>query len=665
MLGLTLKCLKVTSVTNDGTYSVVLNFSKGLNILRAENSSGKSTCINSIAYAMGLDAVLGPGRRKPFPRSMHQFLEASKEDPTPHIVKRSFVELEVENKNGRWAKFKRDVEGNAEKVTVYDNSNNVSDFFLGSAGSVGSAKSEKGFHYWLERFIGWTMPTLVTHDGKPTRLYLECIFPLFFIEQKRGWSEIQANTPTYYGIKGVKKAALEFCLGVESYKQKNRLAELMAIKNDIKQSWDQIIGSAASLAEFSGLKLQLGCTLEKESFFPLVSFQVPHQDSYTDLESYVNGLESRLSDILSNIKTWPLYNEVSELAAKKRSLLRVFDELKQKQEGILISINRSSAKIENLREELDKYKQLKRLHDVGSEINFQTEITSCPICESDLYDSLSKVPVRAKPLSVEQNIDFLKNQIEFYNGINNKQLNDIKDIEVKLIENQNYMDNVQSRIINLKSDESQFIELYGQDLKRKVELENEIRELKKLLLKQNELNNRAKGYYEDWINISSEYTEITKKKNEDVSFRIRNELKNKMITNLSEFGYNSANKTYIQISEQTLRPELDGFDIVADSSASDYIRIIWSYTLALLELGIVHESVKHGGFVVFDEPRQHETDKASFASLLNKSSSLIDIGGQVIVATSISSKELEDYDLDNANIRIFNDGEYILKKEMS
>ncbi|QVK22165.1 hypothetical protein KHX94_12050 [Shewanella dokdonensis] len=490
-------------------------------------------------------------------------------------------------------------------------------------------------------------------------------FPTFFIEQKRGWSEIQANTPTYYGIKGVKKAALEFCLGVESYKQKNRLAELMAIKNDIKQSWDQIIGSAASLAEFSGLKLQLGCTLEKESFFPLVSFQVPHQDSYTDLESYVNGLESRLSDILSNIKTWPLYNEVSELAAKKRSLLRVFDELKQKQEGILISINRSSAKIENLREELDKYKQLKRLHDVGSEINFQTEITSCPICESDLYDSLSKVPVRAKPLSVEQNIDFLKNQIEFYNGINNKQLNDIKDIEVKLIENQNYMDNVQSRIINLKSDESQFIELYGQDLKRKVELENEIRELKKLLLKQNELNNRAKGYYEDWINISSEYTEITKKKNEDVSFRIRNELKNKMITNLSEFGYNSANKTYIQISEQTLRPELDGFDIVADSSASDYIRIIWSYTLALLELGIVHESVKHGGFVVFDEPRQHETDKASFASLLNKSSSLIDIGGQVIVATSISSKELEDYDLDNANIRIFNDGEYILKKEMS
>ncbi|QVK22164.1 AAA family ATPase [Shewanella dokdonensis] len=184
MLGLTLKCLKVTSVTNDGTYSVVLNFSKGLNILRAENSSGKSTCINSIAYAMGLDAVLGPGRRKPFPRSMHQFLEASKEDPTPHIVKRSFVELEVENKNGRWAKFKRDVEGNAEKVTVYDNSNNVSDFFLGSAGSVGSAKSEKGFHYWLERFIGWTMPTLVTHDGKPTRLYLECIFPLFLLSKR-------------------------------------------------------------------------------------------------------------------------------------------------------------------------------------------------------------------------------------------------------------------------------------------------------------------------------------------------------------------------------------------------------------------------------------------------------------------------------------------------
>lgn len=664
MLGLTLKKLTVTSVTNDGNYSVALPFTKGLNILRAENSSGKSTCVNAIAYALGLDAVLGPSRRKPFPRSMHQCLEASKEDPTPHYVIQSFVELEVENQNNRWAKLKRDAEGDKDKVTIYDESGFVGDFFLGSAGSVGSAKSERGFHYWLERFIGWNLPNLVTHDGKPTRLYLECIFPLFFIEQKRGWSEIQANTPTYYGIKSVKKAAIEFCLGVENYSKKNRQAELTAITTDIKIGWDKIISSAASLAEFGGLKLQLCSTLDKESFFPLISFQVMHQDKCTDITSYLDGLSITLSEILSCIKTWPFYNEVSELAAKKRALLRDVDEHMRKQEGLLISINKAEVKIHNIATELDKYRQLKRLHDVGSEVGFSIELTSCPICESDMYDSLAKVSSTSRPLSVEQNIIFLKNQVDFYSGIKSRQIRELKIIENDLSYIQRTASELQNKIDELKTDEAQFIELYGKDLQRKLEVETEIRELKKLLSKQEQFNKRAKEYHDEWKKYSSELKQLNKKSTDNVTFDIREKLKTHLIRNLSEFGYRTANQHFLQISEQTLRPELDGYDIVADSSASDYIRIIWSYTLALLELGITNREVKHGGFVVFDEPRQHETDKDSFSSLLIKSSSLLKSGGQVIVATSMNVAELNNYNLANANIKIFEDGEYILKKQI-
>ncbi|WP_288636038.1 AAA family ATPase [Pseudoalteromonas sp. UBA6610] len=663
MLGLTLKKLTVTSITNDGNYYTELTFTKGLNILRAENSSGKSTCVNSIAYALGLDAILGPSRRKPFPRSMHQFLEVSKDDSAPHFVRQSYVELEVENENNEWAKFKRDVEGNKDKVTIYDKSGEIGDFFLGSAGSVGSAKSEMGFHFWLERYINWNLPDLMTHDGKPTRLYLECVFPLFFIEQKRGWSEIQANTPTYYGIKGVKKAAIEFCLGVESYSKKNRLAELNAFISDVEKNWDKIISSAASLAEFGGLRLQLGCTLDKESFFPLISFQVPHQDKSTELEPYINGLKSTLADILNSIKKWPHYNEVSELTATKRSLIREADQFAQRQEALLISIQKNEEKISSITIELDRYKQLKRLHDVGSDNSFEIVVTSCPVCESDMYDSLAKVSVDSKPLSVEQNIEFLKNQLDFYSGIKKRHTKDLEELEKEITFVQSTIIKVQSKIDELKTDEAQFIEIYGKDLKRKVEIEAEIRELTKLLSKQADFNQRAKDCHREWQTFSSELKALRKKSSEDVSFKIRKELKELLVKNLTEFGYKTANQHFLQISEQTLRPELDGYDIVADSSASDYIRIIWSYTLALLELGIANDKVRHGGFVVFDEPRQHETDKGSFASLLNKSSSLLNSGGQVIVATSMNVNELNSYDLKNANIRIFDDGEYILKKD--
>lgn len=82
-----------------------------------------------------------------------------------------------------------------------------------------------------------------------------------------------------------------------------------------------------------------------------------------------------------------------------------------------------------------------------------------------------------------------------------------------------------------------------------------------------------------------------------------------------------------------------------------------------MELGVEFDSVKHCGFVVFDEPRQHEASKKSFNSLLSKSSAMAELGGQVFIATSIGVDELVACNLDDSvQIKIFNDGEYILKK---
>nr|MDC2854711.1 hypothetical protein [Ningiella sp. W23] len=191
----------------------------------------------------------------------------------------------------------------------------------------------------------------------------------------------------------------------------------------------KIISSADSLAEFGGMKLQLDCTLEKESFFPLISFLVPQQDQFTEITPYLGGLKAVLIDIKNNIKTWPHYNDVSELTAKKRTLLRDFDSLVQKQESFLISIQKMENKVSNIALELDRYRQLKRLHDVGSEVNFEAEISSCPVCDSDMYDSLAKVPVKSKPLTVEQNIGYLKNQVDFYSGIKKRHEKDLTEIK--------------------------------------------------------------------------------------------------------------------------------------------------------------------------------------------------------------------------------------------
>ena len=241
MLGLKINSLKISVNTNGGCFSTFIRFSEGLNVIRAENSSGKSTCINAIAYGLGLEAILGPRRKKTFPKSLYKEIFDNKANQNPYFVSSSFVVLTVRNSHGQTAKLRREISGHENKIAVQVNGKEH-DYFLGSAGQVGSAVSERGFHHWLADFIGWELPNVITYDGNEVKLYLECIFPLFFIEQKRGWSEIQANIPTHYHIKNVKKVAMEFCLAVDSFElekkvtrneEENRKSRIRLGKNNL------------------------------------------------------------------------------------------------------------------------------------------------------------------------------------------------------------------------------------------------------------------------------------------------------------------------------------------------------------------------------------------------------------------------------------------------
>jgi hypothetical protein len=81
-----------------------------------------------------------------------------------------------------------------------------------------------------------------------------------------------------------------------------------------------------------------------------------------------------------------------------------------------------------------------------------------------------------------------------------------------------------------------------------------------------------------------------------------------------------------------------------------------------MELAGQRDDVRHGGFVVFDEPRQHEASKISFSNLIDKSSDSRSYGGQVIFATSLDQAELWKACEDRVvNLTIFED--YILTLE--
>ncbi len=646
-------------ITNGGVYSISLPFSDGLNIIRAENSTGKSTCINAIAYGLGLEAILGPIKKRPFPKSLYDEIFDSKVNQEPIFVSNSYVSLVITNSKGKRASLKRDVSGDDSKFTIeIDGKKN--DYFLGAAGQIGSAVSERGFHHWLAKFIGWNLPQVVTFDDKEAKLYLECIFPLFFIEQKRGWSEIQANIPTYYGIKNVKKSAAEFCLDIDSFAYEKKVS---SNKNKIRMTemeWDKMISALEGVSEFNSVQLGNILPINKYQDSFSIDFYYREGDALISVQEQERSLRKLIERLSGNVlPAAPRNGKLSMQLGFLRALRRELEKTTNSIELTMIEASETTNKLSALKHDLDQYHQLKRLKNVGSNIDEELDTRKCPICESDLYDTLGNRTVKREPMTLDENIIFLKSQIDFFSNVRDKNIGELKKLQSK------------ARLVNSKIDiENTKLEKIREDmedvngaskslLREKIQAEIQYTEVIKLRKILDDQKLKAEKIHSEWSIAAESLKSLRKRLGDNGKGLVINYLESIIRGNLSSFNFNPSAINSISISHQTLRPEQEGYDIVAETSASDYIRIIWAYTLALMELAGQQDAIKHGGFVVFDEPRQHEASKISFANLIEKASDSKNYGGQVIFATSLDEGELKKA-CENKEVNLVCFDDYIL-----
>ena len=118
-------------------------------------------------------------------------------------------------------------------------------------------------------------------------------------------------------------------------------------------------------------------------------------------------------------------------------------------------------------------------------------------------------------------------------------------------------------------------------------------------------------------------------------------LKNVFIDNLKKYNYSSITDfRRIDISQESLLPTIDGFDMKFDSSASDGIRLIWAFTMALLQVSSQKEG-NHPGILIIDEPAQQSiipNDIDSFIASLTK----LPVNSQALMAITLNSQELQN-----------------------
>lgn len=630
---LKIRALKIEVNTTSGLYGAEFKFSNGLNIIRGDNSTGKSSLFQSIIYGLGFEELLGGKNEK----TMQSVLKDQVEFPrnTLHNITQSFVYLEIENKE--IVTIKRSVASSTRKSQLIDvyygalltGDNQALESRQMWVHDAGGASDEfYGFHLFLTEFLGFNLPEVVTAKGDLHKLYLQQIAPAFIIEQKTGWSDFLATMP-YFGMRNTEQRVVEFLLNLDVFENEKRKQQLSASKQNLSNRWQNLYAKFQNLAERSGGKL-VGL---EESPSIINSYGGIYISLIKDDKSItLSDLNEIQKAELSALESQQIATVGSNLNKNEEALNRLNDKLNQVSlnfELLSPELNFDREKIKQyerqiiaVQDDLRKNKGALKVNKLGGELPAETANNICPTCEQELKDSLLPSDIKQVPMRIEENISYLDSQERMISVYIDGQQKTINEKENKLKEYQTVAFEVRQQIRDLKKELVQderlpsVIEIEKRiDLKRKVEFFNKILESFSPLV-------------EDLKSLSAEYGRILNNESNlpkdffsPLDRQKLNALKDTFIQLLRVFNYQSKPFDAIRISQDTYLPVAQKTDaeqfynIKFDSSASDFIRCIWAYTTALLKTSITFNT-NHPRLLIFDEPKQQDMSKDSFRNFL-------------------------------------------------
>ncbi|MCW0388339.1 hypothetical protein NB722_002878 [Xanthomonas sacchari] len=577
----------------------------------------------------------------------------------------SEILVEIENRDGDIATLRRAIRDNnrdsklveivhAAVLTEALSFENTTPTYLHDPGS---AQKGEGFFYFLERFLKIDLPKVATTNGPEVKLYIQTIFAAHAVEQKRGWTDYIANIPLY-GIRDARARVAEYILGLgvfETISLRNRLnAEAVTIDHNWRRILDELQREAATLgfvlahvppqpkATFNPEQVRLFRTIESGTIFLadyIAKLLTEHQELRRKSESSTDS---------NNL------NHLKELEATEQEIqsLSVMHERATSN----LSLQRASlAEYEELlreaKNDLDRNKAAQKLQELGASQAIELATGICPTCHQSVEDSLLGETLTGPQMDLQTNIGYLESQSRMLQRQISGVTEGIKESSATIAGLAAQLASKRDHMIALRNDLGSSASQSKANLRRQVKIEIEVERLQKLesdavhqssVLKS--ISDRLAANQLARRNLpSKQYTEADEQK---ISIFEKN-----FRANAGSFGYESvSNISEIQINRDSLVPGLAQIelreilskqsktDIKADSSASDFVRLIWSYLLALYQTSANKYSPgNHLGLILFDEPGQHSMRWESQRELLLRLAA--ETGLQSIVAASFDESE--------------------------
>lgn len=643
------------AITPSGTYGTDIGFDLGLNVIWADNTKGKSTCMQGMLYALGLERMLSPRREVPLPYAMTAFLR--NDDETTEEVLESAVSLEIQNGAGRIVTVHRPVKKSGVDnrlisvdfgavLTNPDARPERRNFFVLDAGA---AQREDGFHRFLEDFLGWQLPTVRRYDNPEGKLYLETIFPLFWVEQKAGWSAIPAAIPTYLKIREVQKRAVEFIMDLDIHELELERQRLNERLDQNARDWRSLWEEMDRYARRSGGKIE--ALPQQPTIVPDELLRggvlITDQASWVPLKELLAQLRRRVAEL----------NEmpIPEVGASVDHLLRELESLgkdvedanrgrieaykaRQLKEADIGSLKR---RIQSLSDDMQKNQDVQKLQRYSGSAGSLTP-DHCPTCEQSLVDSLMSQQVLTAVMPIEDNIEYIRSQLKMFENILDREREEMSTIEIRAVQSDRELNELYRRIRTIRTD---LVAPAGNPsavaIEERVRAEARIRELETIQATFDDVVARMQTLASTFSEILAELARLPKDKMSPLDkkkFKTLTELLRQLAR---DFGFSTFSSNELTIDEDTYRPQKEGYEIGFETSASDAIRLKWSYQLGLLELGHQHPT-HHPGMLLLDEPRQQSSSRVSFGRLLERAAERQRADQQVIVSTSEDLETLKD-----------------------
>ncbi len=644
---LEIKRLKIVAKTSAGDFGVDIPFKSGLFILRVENTHGKSTCMNAIAYALGMEKALGLADVKlPFPPSLTKEIEDENGIELPVIS--SMVLLEISNSAGASATIKREILGSAEDNIAFVYPSTIEEMSEALCQKLflhreGDTTRSLGFYYWLSKFVDWNLPTVPTIDGREAPLYPAVFFPTWFVEQKKGWTSIQATTPLFLKVKEAKKRAIEFILDLETNSIIKKKFQIKTAIDDLNFSWKLCKKTlSAAAAKMSGEVSGIPDTPEA-NFDPYKidigvkylgkwrSIQFLKSEKEAELDIFLRELQNHKPQELDNTK---VLQQIEERKTELRELSYSSNRIEEEISYLEQQVTSTSTRISALKEDRRKYEDLNKIGKLESIAGSPIEADTCPTCSQGISENLANLGSSAPIMSLDESLEYIKEQGKVFESLRNGLIKQksLKESEKSQINSRIGM--ILEEVGRLQKEilptDALVLE---ENLRKKINLENQIKEyaegITAILQARLELDTHLKSYK----NLIGQRRKLPQNILSTTDSNKLKRLQDHVVSLLSTFGFSSFKPDLIQISEDTYLPTREGFDLGFDTSASDGIRIIWSYLIGLFLLSSEYKT-NHPRILIFDEPRQQEAKKVSFTALLKAASIASKDKGQIILATS-------------------------------